>query len=691
MAFTGIAIGILFVIIGQYVKPQPYFEETTNYVIATIVKMGTPLVIAYLTIFSTTLLFITIKWYKYVRDFAVIYFFFSIWLFIFNTSVLNTLLSKRLILNGSKQIYINIFVYAVFIIIFSIIILLLRLIGQAVKFIVETFKANNKDGKFSYGKFFKEIKNAWAKLFYFSKDQTDTVDRLSDQPLNNIDQIDKIKDSVKNPSLFINFVSTYKDLEKIITSDCYSRSICLDAPWGSGKTSLIKILQSHLNTRKDYSEMIWLDFDSWDFGNSTELIRELFDSLNKMLKEKYYTDLQPELSPYVKLVTPVIESLDLTGKFNTSISKLPFLTRKNLTDLKESICRKVSDVPTRILIVIDDIDRLEYEEVMTALRVVRMLSNVQNILFVLPFDYKRVGDLIVKEKGDGYKDFLGKIINNRLSLNPYNYDELESVFISSIKDSRNDQETETLKNVFVTYVEERNHSRFEDVRKREGEYVGPEESLSPAYVFINDVFRIFYSEYLLKDKYNVLKNGVKNLLNFFVNMLPSKSDGLELAIFENLSLVRKLELADKFANYESQIDIDMKTLSGANVDEIAAVKSLWITFINSLRSGYKHTVIEDNLNKIIEFQVLSTTPAVKTYTLPNVKNTLDQIGLELSKYKTAFDDNQNYHLEIRNWLAQDITPRHIKELARAEVQYSNSIIEKKVEEKNIAIKLARLQ
>lgn len=568
----------------------------------------------------------------------------------------------------------------------------LNQVGISIKPPIASFIKNLNDSitvnkeKLNLPKILKNPKKWW----YDTIGENSILPHPSDEPLNDMSEIESIKKIVKNPDLFAAFLKVLERLKYLILKGSNKNSICLDGPWGSGKTSLVNVIHNDILKLAD-AKIIWIDFDPWNFSNSTELVKDFFETLNKELVDRYKIDLQPDLGLYIDLVTPLIESTGFFGNLRSLLLKIPFFASENIVALKKSIAKQLRGIPDKIVIILDDLDRLKFEEIETVLKLVRQLSDLPNILFILPFDYDRVSNLIAKEKGEGYRDFLGKIINDTIKLEAYSFAELEGMFINSVKYNPSDEEVVTLKDTFYVYVKEKNRSRFENVRRRESTTVSSDLTLNPAFAFANELFRILYPSAHLKNHYGVLESPVKNLLNFYLGDSTTTGDSLESEIFEKFSLIRKMELVNKFNGFKLQIDGDINSLGGANLEEIASLNKIWDDFIKSLSEGKEHKTIESNLNSIISFQITSTTPQARIYTLPNIKTALDQIGLDLAKYKTEFDDNSDYHTKIKNWLVQSITPRQIKDLARNESVNIGSVLGSKSDMIQIALDVAKMQ
>ena len=520
----------------------------------------------------------------------------------------------------------------------------------------------------------------------------DNYSMTSDEPLQSLTEIETIRGSVDNRNIFKIFEERLNDLEDLILNKNYKKdftnSICLDGPWGSGKTSIVNIARNNISANCD-PKIIWIDFEPWSFSNATELVKDFFETLNTKLIEKYKIDLQPNLEMYVEMVTPLIESTKLFGNLQSIVTKLPFFRSKNFSFLKKGITKQLKEIPDKIIIVLDDLDRLKFDEVEIVLKLVRQLSNLPNILFILPFDYVRVSDLIIKEKGKGYRDFLSKIINNRVKLENYSFIELEAIFSSSVKSKLDKNEINLLHEIFFTYIKERNRAIFEDVKRQENEV---KENLratgTPVFEYAREMFNILYPDLHLKDSFPKLSERIKDLLDFHLSDSTIEGDTLELTIFEAFSLIKKFDMANVLKTYKSQIDQDLASV-GISGPEQTDLNSFWDSFIESLELGNVYEDVDNKFSKIINFPALQSGPQIQT--LPNISNVLSQIKQDLKKYKDDYEENADKHNEIKDWLVGHITPRHVKSLADKISIYRNKLSESKSKLEKIAVTVARMQ
>lgn len=225
--------------------------------------------------------------------------------------------------------------------------------------------------------------------------------------------ITKSSEDIFNRSTFANSLA-----QAIISySDSSSFTIGLYGPWGSGKTSLLNMIVESVDAAN--SDIIVLRFNPWLCSEPKQLITQFFKQLSSAIKlKKSSKDRAWELIDQYGDVLDAANSLPIVGQILTAGGKsLVKKAKKNVenrsTDLqaqKDQITNKMIEEELRILVLIDDIDRLSEEEIISVFQLVKSLADFPNMVYILAFDYSVVVKaLSTVQHGDG-KEYLEKIV-----------------------------------------------------------------------------------------------------------------------------------------------------------------------------------------------------------------------------------------------------------------------------------------
>lgn len=169
------------------------------------------------------------------------------------------------------------------------------------------------------------------------------------------------------------------------------------APWGSGKSSLLNFILHYLKEKSEEEQPIVVPFNPWWFSGQEDLTRNFFKQLLAVLNTKLKSltqETKDKLASFSQSVSriPGAEILGTIAKsslpgLETAISAVQLFTQpEDVYKLKEDIEKELRNQQKRILVVIDDIDRLTSEEVRQLFRVIKAVANFPNVVYLLLFD-----------------------------------------------------------------------------------------------------------------------------------------------------------------------------------------------------------------------------------------------------------------------------------------------------------------
>lgn len=221
------------------------------------------------------------------------------------------------------------------------------------------------------------------------------------------------------------------------SSDGSSESfvVGIEGDWGSGKTSLINLVLKNLKS----SNFLIIKFNPWNFSDQNELIKDFFNSIADELEHKEKEkgkDAAKKIRNYFSrllkrselAIAPEASFLGFKLKLGT-IYKLD--GGNTLEKQKEAINELLKGIDKRIVVVIDDIDRLDSQETRLVLKLVKMTANFENTIFLLAYDRGRVGKMI-SDKGIPGEEFLKKIVQVSFPLPRVDQEDLFGILFREI-------------------------------------------------------------------------------------------------------------------------------------------------------------------------------------------------------------------------------------------------------------------
>lgn len=208
---------------------------------------------------------------------------------------------------------------------------------------------------------------------------------------------------------------------EVVNSSCGSENPCdeslvvgIEGGWGSGKTSFINLILENLKPEKPkLSKALIIEFNPWNFSDQNELVTNFFQSIvnglesDKTLKGNPFETIRKIKRYFPKLLEQ--SSVSFGVPFLNIDLNLEGINGDPLKKQKEEIDRLLKKIGKTVLIVIDDIDRLDAQETRLVFKLVRMTANFANTVFILAYDRGKVGEMI-SEKGIRGEEFLKKIV-----------------------------------------------------------------------------------------------------------------------------------------------------------------------------------------------------------------------------------------------------------------------------------------
>ncbi|TQL14970.1 KAP-like P-loop domain-containing protein [Zymomonas mobilis] len=225
----------------------------------------------------------------------------------------------------------------------------------------------------------------------------------------------------------------------------------IEGEWGSGKSSLINLIKNKIEKEQD---IIIVDFKPWLVGNRDILIDALFCEFVTALKEYFpYNEIAKNFKsfikaaedgfPKIKLLTVTKYPVNLITFFLKKINAISYsacidiiieflysiTSEKSLSNLKNQLTTIFQDIGRRIIVVIDDLDRLDPSEAIEVLRLVRSVADFPNVTYVLSYDRNILCKAIEEQiKIDSGQSYLEKIIQLTIPLFLPNFSDLLSWF-----------------------------------------------------------------------------------------------------------------------------------------------------------------------------------------------------------------------------------------------------------------------
>lgn len=231
-------------------------------------------------------------------------------------------------------------------------------------------------------------------------------------------------------------ISKYvKGLGKFIRECKTPMSIAIQGDWGTGKTSTLNLLKKNLEADKDTNGIKCVFFNTWQYSQFNMEDSLYVSFVHNLVKQCGGNDeILKTVAGFGKLA--FFKAID--WKFGTNASEILDGFEKAKKDQMESVSKLQEDFAElvkktgkRLVIFIDDLDRLDPEVAVELLEIIKLFVNVENSIFVLAIDYEVVVKGVRKKYGENLseekcRNFFDKIIQLpfKMPVERYNLTEL---------------------------------------------------------------------------------------------------------------------------------------------------------------------------------------------------------------------------------------------------------------------------
>ena len=197
--------------------------------------------------------------------------------------------------------------------------------------------------------------------------------------------------------------------------------------WGEGKTSLLNFVEEKLLGQGANDNINIIKFNPWLVNNDETLLREFFMSMTSRLDDKTRAIFEKYGSLAI-LTSKTVVNAFLPG-LGSALAEGIGLAKdalKDSTDTLSETKKKVSDAIIKskrhLVIMIDDVDRLDKEELHAVLRLIRQVADFDNCIYIVAMDIDIVSKSIAEYYGTGNpqdgRKFVDKIVQVPITL-PY--------------------------------------------------------------------------------------------------------------------------------------------------------------------------------------------------------------------------------------------------------------------------------
>ena len=251
----------------------------------------------------------------------------------------------------------------------------------------------------------------------------------------------------------LNALGVARAIHRVLTGSppSWSTRIGLFGPWGSGKTSILNLLQG----LQEAEGALVISFSAWSSSNETAVIGQFYEALlNKLQSEKFKAPLLQRSKRHIKRWTGKGKGwIGLAGAGAEQLLPIPPTVTKVATEALSKLASAATgwakiggkDLEAvlamlggrRVVVFIDDLDRADPKVVPKTLLALRELLDWPGFSFVLAFDRRAIASALheySKAFGDDSQGFLEKVIDVPFEVPKVSQDDLRRLAMATFRE-----------------------------------------------------------------------------------------------------------------------------------------------------------------------------------------------------------------------------------------------------------------
>lgn len=197
-------------------------------------------------------------------------------------------------------------------------------------------------------------------------------------------------------------------------------AVGINGEWGSGKTTFLNEIRKRI---KGHAYVI--DFFPWLSNSPAQIVKDYFARIKEIFDNKDTSS--SIIDDYVDLII----DMDV----DSSLTKMAKLVKHRKSLSLENARKKVEDcIPQDkpVFVVIDDLDRLEKDEIYEVLRLIRNTAKFKNVIYIVAYDKEYICGTLGMKGITAPREYLMKIFQAEIRLPVFEESKLIELLIEEL-------------------------------------------------------------------------------------------------------------------------------------------------------------------------------------------------------------------------------------------------------------------
>lgn len=205
----------------------------------------------------------------------------------------------------------------------------------------------------------------------------------------------------------------------------------LTGPWGSGKTSILNMTVDGLG-----DQAIVVQFNPWMFSGTEALVSSFFEEVGKQLdrRDSAFKAIAEKLAKYGHLLSPLASFVGAGSAVNAAADMIGDLaSQPSVFQQRQELRAMLEALDRRLVVIVDDVDRLRPQEVLDMVRLVRLVGDFPNTLYLLAFDRGRVEECLGEGSPERGRAYLEKIVQVTHDVPAARQPDVTAIFLAGLQ------------------------------------------------------------------------------------------------------------------------------------------------------------------------------------------------------------------------------------------------------------------
>jgi hypothetical protein len=212
----------------------------------------------------------------------------------------------------------------------------------------------------------------------------------------------------------------------------------LTGAWGTGKTTVLHFVEREIGDR---ATVLW--FNPWLFSGAEQLVALFFAEIAGQLRTGHGRRLKrlgKSLAAYGEVVAPaagvVLGPAAQTLALPNRVAKLK---EQSARDRHRRLAEELAESGKKLVVFVDDFDRLRKDEVREVVRLVKLVADLPNVVYVLAYDQPRV-ERALSDGVESGRAYLDKIVQAPHALPTVSRPRLQHVALNELEAALGERE-----------------------------------------------------------------------------------------------------------------------------------------------------------------------------------------------------------------------------------------------------------